>query len=213
GWFASYQAYFPLWCSGTTDMTNVQDTIEDGSGLYNYTNNSSCQWLIHPANATQITLHFLEFDIEQNKDFVKVFNAQASTLIQTLTGSTLPANVSCNCNSMRVQFTSNTSNAYPGFKAYYTIITGMEELSGVDNLSLYPNPADKNFNFSFSLQNSELVSIKLSNILGEEMMSIPVQKNMEQYNQQVDVSNLSSGVYFLNITTTKGVNSVKLVLE
>ncbi|HLX12042.1 MAG TPA: T9SS type A sorting domain-containing protein, partial [Bacteroidota bacterium] len=65
----------------------------------------------------------------------------------------------------------------------------------------YPNPFNPTTNIKFNLQNDGLVTLKVFNILGQEVITLA---NREEYSAgssevQFNASNLPSGVYFYRI--------------
>lgn len=130
GFNASYTSLGSSYCSGVTTL-NASDygVLNDGSGTNNYCNNSNCSWLIQPPNATSITLNFTEFDLEQAStdgnsiyDVVEVYDGVSSnaTLIGKFTGSTIPQAITSSGGSMFIKFTSDISDTFQGWSAYYT---------------------------------------------------------------------------------------------
>lgn len=130
GFNANYTSTGSSFCSGTTNL-NTSDfgTISDGSGTNNYCNNSNCSWLIQPPNATGITLYFTEFDLEQASsdgnsiyDVVEVYDGTSANapLIGKFTGSSIPSSVSSSGGSMFIKFTTDFSDTFQGWSAYYT---------------------------------------------------------------------------------------------
>ncbi len=85
----------------------------------------------------------------------------------------------------------------------------------VNQVSLYPNPSASISNVDVTLQSVGNVTLSLSNILGEVVYSTAV-NNLSAGNHifPIDVSNLNSGVYFVNLTlgnehVTKKINVIK----
>jgi hypothetical protein len=66
----------------------------------------------------------------------------------------------------------------------------------------YPNPFNPTTNFGFRIANSGLVTLKVYNMLGQEVATILNQEEMEagEYEFPFDASLLSSGAYFYRIT-------------
>lgn len=130
GFSANYTSTGSSFCSGTTTLnTSDYGVISDGSGTSNYCNNSNCSWLIQPQNATSITLNFTEFDLEQASidgisvyDVVEVYDGDSasSTLIGKFTGNIIPQAITSSGGSMFIKFTSDISNTFEGWSAYYT---------------------------------------------------------------------------------------------
>jgi hypothetical protein len=73
----------------------------------------------------------------------------------------------------------------------------------------YPNPSNPKCKIDYELPIDSKVSIKLYNILGEEVYKIiDTQQKAGYYSTEFDGSNLASGVYFYKITT-QGFSAVK----
>jgi Zn-dependent metalloprotease len=130
GFSANYTSTGSSFCSGTTTLnTSDYGVISDGSGTNNYCNNSNCSWLIQPPNATSITLNFTAFDLEQAStdgnsiyDVVEVYDGVSTnaTLIGKFTGNNIPQAITSSGGSMFIKFTSDISDTFQGWSAYYT---------------------------------------------------------------------------------------------
>lgn len=77
-------------------------------------------------------------------------------------------------------------------------IVGVSNEEALNNLNIYPNPANSKINVSFVLNNNQAVSVSVYDLLGKEVLS----KNMgNQPSGTVtvtfDVSSLETGVYFV----------------
>ncbi len=90
----------------------------------------------------------------------------------------------------------------------YTVnITGNVSVNKIDgNINIYPNPAS---NFITIETGTEISNIKIFNYLGQQV----IQENGNTNITQIDVSNLNSGVYFLEINTKAGSFVRKLIIQ
>jgi Zn-dependent metalloprotease len=130
GFSANYTSTGSAYCSGTTTLnSNDWGTISDGSGSNNYCNNSDCEWLIQPPQATSVTLDFTAFDIEPASpdgqtiyDAVEVYDGTNSNapLLGTFTGNNLPPSITSSSGSMFVKFYSDLEVNGQGWEAVYT---------------------------------------------------------------------------------------------
>ena len=77
----------------------------------------------------------------------------------------------------------------------------------------YPNPFNPVTNFKFQIVNHGLVSLKVYDVLGNEIATI-INKELDPgfYNYQWDASYFASGVYFYRIHAGDYVNTKKLLL-
>jgi len=77
----------------------------------------------------------------------------------------------------------------------------------------YPNPFNPSTVISYSLEKSGMVSLKIYNILGQEVMSlVNATQNAGQYQVKFDASQLSTGLYIYRIQSGNFVDSKKMML-
>ncbi|MDD5571405.1 MAG: M1 family aminopeptidase [Bacteroidales bacterium] len=198
-------------CIGTESLTAVTDTVEDGSGEYNYGDNSSCTWDIQPSNNPQsIVLHFLEFDTENTNDKLEVWNGIAlpNVKIATYSGSAIPTDLVCSTKRVKLKFITNNSITAAGWKLLYTTQNeGINEKSDDVKLFLYPNPATNKITVElndFRFTNYEL---RIYDIRGQELIKA---QGIRQ-KAKVDISNLPSGIYFIKVVNENGVSVGKII--
>ena len=77
--------------------------------------------------------------------------------------------------------------------------TGVEEfLAAGTEVSIFPNPAGSSFVVSFELEAPQTLSMMLTDLSGNELQEFSL-AYVQYVNEEIDVSQLSSGVYFLRI--------------
>jgi PKD repeat protein len=91
-------------------------------------------------------------------------------------------------------------------------IAGIEEFS-LQNVSVYPNPANDIFNISITNANFSEVKITLCDIQGKEIYNETNNNNSVNYKKQISVIGMAKGIYYLKLSTTKGIKVQKLVVE
>jgi hypothetical protein len=111
--------------------------------------------------------------------------------------------LSVNCGAKNI--THYTSYIYLS-QAY-----GMAENTEVPEISLYPNPASDFLNITLSKPYQNSVSLKIFSITGQQVYDRSVSGNTSQVG--INVSNLSSGVYFVKIDSGNGKPVVKKFLK
>jgi hypothetical protein len=208
GWLLSYAGIKPKYCLLSDTFTAITDTIVDGSNSYQYQNNTFCNWYIQPAEAQSIRISFLEFDIEPVNDFVKIVNSSNQT-VATLSGSVIPDPVTIIGDKATVTFRSNTSSRNNGFKLYYEINKDAIDQNKIAKVSLFPNPAEDQIFIDLS-NISGATKIKIINCDGKicNEQIIDTQNNTLQ---NIDISELSAGLYIVVIENNQYVGRLKMV--
>jgi hypothetical protein len=88
------------------------------------------------------------------------------------------------------------------FLVYGVNGTGIQDIEA-DNLNVYPNPAKD----QITINSSSLVKeVKILNSLGQVVLN----QSIMSFNPTVNVSNISAGLYFIQITTEKGLSTKKI---
>ncbi|MDE3057003.1 MAG: T9SS type A sorting domain-containing protein [Bacteroidota bacterium] len=109
-------------------------------------------------------------------------------------------------------------NWFPTQKAQWLLTAVQKPITGaVPNeyrlYDAYPNPFNPTTNIRFSVPVSGSVSLKVYNIIGQEVTTlVNERKSAGTYEVQFDGNNLSSGVYFYRLTAGNYVETKKLVL-
>jgi len=85
------------------------------------------------------------------------------------------------------------------------VVTGTDPLNR-GGISIYPNPATDNL---FVKSDFTINSIELLNYTGQAVYNHP---NISEKTVQVNVANLTAGIYFVKITTVAGTKTIKITL-
>ena len=80
-------------------------------------------------------------------------------------------------------------------------------------LEVFPNPSRDIFNVSFVSDEIQNVTIKVVNMIGEEVHANELVEFVGQYTNKIDLSTQPKGVYFLEITSDNGGINKKVVLQ
>ena len=95
----------------------------------------------------------------------------------------------------------------------YTLGGARLENSSVANLDVYPNPSRDIFNVTFTSEEAQTMTVKVVNMIGEEIFTEELTEFVGQYTQVIDMNTQPKGVYFLEITTNTGGINKKIVLQ
>ena len=91
---------------------------------------------------------------------------------------------------------------------------GIEEVNLSAGVSVYPNPANDFINVAYGLTNNSVVTVDVINIVGERVMTEYIGSQAAgNYTSRLDVSNLSAGVYMLNVTINGNSNTVRVSVK
>ena len=114
-----------LFCSGKQYYTALTDTISDGSGIYDYTNNCDCKWQITVPEGYRVSLEFKEFDTEALADNVYLFDGEYSipqNAIGRFSGPDIPPFVISRSNRVLVWFVADNKKGAKGWKLIYKAV-------------------------------------------------------------------------------------------
>jgi hypothetical protein len=212
GWYAEYSSVTPSFCQGLTQLTDPSGTFTDGSGSFNYQSSSICLWRIQPPFANKITLNFNYFNTEQGVDKFSVYDG--TTLIATFSGTEIPDQVEATSGSMFITWSTNSSNNFQGWEAYYEVDNvGIHEISSVTDLEVYPNPASDKIHLSFGVEEKGKLMIRLTNITGQVVYSEDLNSFSGIYQHDLPVGYLPSGYYTLEIITVSGTTNKKILVN
>jgi hypothetical protein len=85
-----------------------------------------------------------------------------------------------------------------------------EELNEVEDLKIYPNPAQNELNFTLRNYESE-VTIKIIDNLGKEIQSQRFTNTSNVLNGKMDISDLPSGLYVVSVSDGNRTSHVKVI--
>jgi len=103
-------------------FTHQAGSLSDNSCDGEYDDFADCRKLIQVPDAEYINLVFTEFNIEDEYDFVRVYDGPTTghTLLAEFTGTSVPGPITSSQGSMLVHFTSDHSTVRSGWSAEYT---------------------------------------------------------------------------------------------
>jgi hypothetical protein len=198
-------------------LTGDIDTISDGSGSFNYKNGSICMWRIEPPGATEVTINFLDFDTEESKDLVKIYDAGSNQLLATYSGTydpdELPGPVTSPSGKMMVTFSTNMTVTKGGWTAwYYANVVGYSETDPIfEELKVYPNPVKDYLFFGLNLSESQNVDVLIYDIKGGLIFKDRLVYTDGKKTEKIDFSGYSQGVYTIRIIGKEQVYVFKVV--
>jgi Zn-dependent metalloprotease len=106
-------------------QTACTGTIYDNGGsAANYTNNTNSTVTIAPVGASQVRLHFTQFNMEDTYDYLYVYDGPttASPVIGSYTGTTIPADITSTGSSITIRQYTDPGVVAAGFTIQWTCI-------------------------------------------------------------------------------------------
>ena len=91
-------------------------------------------------------------------------------------------------------------------------ISNTFELSGNENVKIYPNPTDGIFSIKFELPRVSEVQVRIYDITGKEILTSPKQSIFEN-KLEFNLSSFTDGVYIVKITVDDSVLAKRIVLQ
>ena len=89
----------------------------------------------------------------------------------------------------------------------------MENNFGISELEVYPNPSRDIFNISFTSEEVQDFTIRVVNLLGEEIIKEDVQQFVGEYVKSINLNQFEKAIYLLEIITDNGTINKKLILQ
>ena len=179
---------------------------------------------VAPASGSvEVTTDFAGGTLEDGDTEIAVYDATGVTCSDL---STLGAEIGCDQDSGTTNVTWGSfltlaaltpgNTYYIQVDRYGTVVNGtfgiqvntvLSSNSFDSNAFLaYPNPVKDVLNLEY---NSEISSVKVINLLGQEVIS----RNINANSAQVDMSQLSAGAYIVNVTVGDAVKTIKVVKQ
>lgn len=118
----------------------------------------------------------------------------------------------------RLVATSTASNGAsfsgPHFNGQVLSVNNLNK-NKINSIELYPNPSSDNTSLSFNLVEENKISIFISDILGNENITLYNNDFLEkgEYKFSISTSNLSNGIYFISIKIDGVVETKKLIIN
>jgi hypothetical protein len=206
--------YFAPYCRQNKVITDTMGILSDGSAGSYYWNNSVCDWIISPPNATSVILNFTDFQTEAGKDFVTVYDGESTSgiLLGTYSGNDLPPALIAASGKAFITFSSDSAIQDFGWELNFNSTkSGIDENIKEQEIKIYPVPATDDLNIILGAGISGDVNISIYDITGQKLET----ENRFITNQQTSkyIGNLHNGIYFLKIITDRNTMIKKFIKQ
>lgn len=203
--------YFAFFADATGATTAARIWIRKNGTQYQYglgSGTAPTNWSANLYNANDIQYLVLGYDFTTNLLSLYENPTIAGTSSSTVSVTPTVAFTSFGGFMFRQDGATNTPTMIIDELRINTVPTftlSSSSLSQIDGLKMYPNPAKNNLYIETTLNNDIIVSIV--NMLGKEVV------NTKLINNTINVANLASGIYIVNITEEGKTSTKKLIIE
>jgi hypothetical protein len=92
--------------------------------------------------------------------------------------------------------------------------TGIDDMlqAGIQELVTFPNPSSGIFTLRVGLNQSDELSVEIYDIRGKRVYK-NIRNQVREFNETIDLSSVSAGVYMLRVRTSMGMTHQRIVIE
>ena len=88
----------------------------------------------------------------------------------------------------------------------------IEELGDLANMVISPNPTTGSVSVTVNLDGSSTLDIQVVGIDGATVAAVSTDRVSGVYKQNLDLSNLANGIYFVKVSTDNGLRTEKIMI-
>jgi len=107
----------------------------------------------------------------------------------------------------------NDNSEYAETFMFSVINVGVEELTNISEVSLFPNPATTSMALTFNAKQSGNLDIIISDILGKTISTQTVDVNTGMFNQNINIEDLNQGIYFLELNQNNESKVIRFLVK
>ncbi|MCL1850813.1 MAG: C10 family peptidase [Bacteroidetes bacterium] len=206
-------------CNMMNNLSEATGYITDGTRQgENYTPWVSCTWNLNIDYSSGFFGLFHEFDLKLG-DFIDIYDATKSIpyfwkRFDRYTPPTIGEVISIPFSKIQIKFITDNFEEGNGFKFQYFSILGVNDNSLLDNLTIFPNPASDFIFLSFSSElTNQNIACRIIDLAGKEVYSKNIDYTCDIYATQIPVAHLAKGFYLLQLSTTTGKTTSKIIIN
>jgi len=96
---------------------------------------------------------------------------------------------------------------------YYASPVSIKEIENINDLSVYPNPASDRLNIKFNTSTADDFNITIYNVTGQEVYKEKLNNFIGSYNNEININDFAQGVYLMQVKSSKGAVTQKVVVQ
>jgi len=108
--------------------------------------------------------------------------------------------------------TATDANGCTGTRTIIITVAGINDIAGMTDFVLYPNPSTGVFNASFSLEAAADVTTTVVSMTGSKVYE-STDKSVKEYNKSINLSSMAAGVYVVNVKTATGSVNHRITIQ
>lgn len=203
-------------CGASTNLHDWTRELTDGTPENeNYPPQVNCSWNISLNYISGFSFNFSKFDLGYG-DFVDIYDNTTNppTLYKRYDIYEQPHGIQMvNFNKMKVNFVSDNWDQKEGFKFRYYALAGIDNYSGIEDLSVYPNPVSDMLFVKYSLKEAGKVTFRMMDMTGKQVLVDVFEALVGDNSQTINVSGLKPGLYLMEMTTSTGRILQKILVQ
>ncbi len=102
-------------------------------------------------------------------------------------------------------------NIYRGAPSDDVVLGLADNTEALNGVTLFPNPNDGEVQVSFSLENAQMVTLRVMDISGKELKATTIQANVGENVILMDNSDFASGMYFIQLATSNANKTLQFI--
>lgn len=219
GFLISYNATLPArTCEQITNMPNVWSaTVTDGSQVGDkYMPSTSCTWNVSHNFISGYAFTFHKFNLGYG-DFVDIYNSSTNpaTLHKRFDIYNMPDEpyYTVPFKKMRVVFVSDNWDESEGFSMDFMALSAIEDFNGIEDMTVYPNPATDVLNIDLTLSQADKLNLRLVDMTGKLLKEEVVEGADGDNHLRFDINGVAKGLYLLEVATPSGKSVRKVTVQ
>ena len=219
GFLISYNSSLPArTCDEMTNLPNVWSaTLSDGSQEgEKYLPTTNCTWNVTHNYITGYAFTFNQFDLGYG-DFVDVYNSTTNppTLYKRFDIYNMPDQpyYTVPFKKMRVYFVSDNWDQGEGFRMEFMALAALEDYNGIEDMTVYPNPAVDALTIDLSLAQADHLTVQLLDMTGKVLRQSAFDGNDGANQFRFDLQGVAKGLYLLEVRTSTGKSVRKVTVQ
>ena len=209
-------------CEATTPiMTDVWNAIytdkaNNATDETPYRANSACKWQFRVPQTAGYSFNFRKFDLKAG-DFVEFYDLTQLSEPQFISRydiNNMPEGAfEISLPRVMVKFVSDNWQQGNGFELEMYKIAGIDDMNGLENVNVYPNPATDNIHVRIEADEAQEISASVVDMTGKTVYVDQFNFNGGSQEYTIPVNAMAKGFYFLNLQSKQGKTIRKFIVE